>query len=83
MTNTNTNATANANRDKETHMLLARCLSDCRYFLGSGNRNDACLFGGSVAKHIATMRNLYGCMEVKPVWLDASDIDYFEMEMKR
>ena len=34
MTNTNTNATANANanRDKEAHMLLARCLSDCRYF---------------------------------------------------
>ena len=68
---------------KKAHLLLAKCFADCRYFLGNGNRNEKFLFGGSVDNCIAAMRKGYGCMEVKPVWLDASDIDYFEMEMKR
>ena len=45
------------NDDKKfRYSLLSRLESDCKYFLGNGNRNERHLWAGSVEKQIAKMR---------------------------
>ena len=56
--------------------------SDCEYFLGAGGRHEKHLSeGGSIAKQIARMRELYDLLPEKPEWLTAEDIDRYEAEM--
>ncbi len=67
---------------KFEYQLLDRCKCDCEYFLGAGNGLDKYLWGGSVAEHIAKMRELYDILPDKPEWLSKEDIDRYEKLMK-
>lgn len=64
------------------YQLLHRCKSDCEYFLGAGNGMAKYLWGGSVADHIAKMRELYKLLPEKPEWLTSEQIDDYEEKMK-
>ena len=71
-------------KNKFTYMMLSRLESDCKYFLGNGNRNDDCLWGLNVNDHIQEMKNLYDKLgyEEKPEWLTVEDILNYEKQMK-
>ena len=69
------------NNDAFTYALLDRCLSDCKYFLGNGNRYEGCLWGHTVERHIAKMKELYNQLEIKPEWLTMLDIENYEKQM--
>ena len=68
---------------KFRYMLLSRLESDCKYFLGNGQRNEKHLWAGNVEKQIAKMRELYNSFadEEKPEWLTAEQIDEYEKQM--
>lgn len=68
---------------KFRYMLLSRLESDCKYFLGNGQRNERHLWAGNVEKQIAKMRELYNSFadEDKPEWLTAEQIDEYERQM--
>lgn len=68
---------------KFRYMLLGRLESDCKYFLGNGQRNEKQLWAGNVEKQIAKMRELYNSFadEEKPEWLTAEQIDEYERQM--
>lgn len=63
------------------YMLLSRLQADCEYFLGCGGRSPRCLWAGEVKGQIAKMRELWGLLPQKPVWLTAGGIDEFEKKM--
>lgn len=65
------------------YMLLDRMKSDCKYYLGSGNRLNKYLWAGSVSEHIACMRALWNSFteEGKPEWLTLEQIADFENAM--
>ena len=72
------------NDDKKfRYSLLSRLESDCKYFLGNGNRNERHLWAGSVEKQIAKMRELYNSFaeDEKPEWLTLEQIDDYERRM--
>lgn len=69
---------------KGSYMLLSRLESDCKYYLGNGNRNEKVLWAGSVDKQIAKMKELWNNFpdDMKPEWLSMEDIENYEREMK-
>ena len=69
---------------KGSYMLLSRLESDCKYYLGNGNRNEKVLWAGSVDKQIAKMKELWNSFpdDMKPEWLSMEDIENYEKEMK-
>ena len=72
------------NDDKKfRYSLLSRLESDCKYFLGNGNRNERHLWDGNVEKQIAKMRELYNSFaeDEKPEWLTLEQIDDYERRM--
>jgi predicted XRE-type DNA-binding protein len=66
-------------------MLLSRLESDCKYYLGNGNRYEKVLWAGSVDKQIAKMKELWNSFpdDMKPEWLSMEDIENYEKEMKK
>lgn len=68
-------------KHKSDYMLLDRCRSDCKYFLGYGNRNEEAIWGGNVAEHIRTMKELYCLLPVKPNWITMRRIKEYEKLM--
>ena len=68
-------------KNKTNYMLLDRCRSDCKYFLGYGNRNEKTLWGGNVPNHISSMRKLYCLLPVKPNWITMRKIKEYEKLM--
>jgi hypothetical protein len=63
------------------YQLLDRCVSDCKYFLGCGNRCEKHLWGGDVKNHIETMKSLYNNMDIKPEWITMKQIEEYEKQM--
>lgn len=41
------------------YRMLSRLQTDCRYYLGNGNRNKKHLYYGDEQKHIDKMKKLY------------------------
>jgi hypothetical protein len=64
-------------------MLLGRLISDCKYFLGAGNRHEKHLWSGDVTSHIDDMRELYNSIsqELLPAWITEEEIDRLASEM--
>lgn len=63
------------------YSLLDRCVSDCKYFLGNGNRCEKHLYGKSVKVHIAIMKDIYYKLPQKPEWLTMEEINEYEKQM--
>ena len=56
-------------------MMLDRYQSDCKFYLGNGNRDAAySLYYKDEKKHIEAMIALYGKIVIKPMWLSMSSI---------
>lgn len=75
------NSLREENNQEHEYMLLDRLKQDCDYFLGNGNRDEKCLWAGSVDGQIAKMKNLYNILSEKPEWLTMEDIENYEKEM--
>ena len=57
------------------YMMLSRYQSDCRFYLGNGNRDAKySLYYQDEKKHIDAMIALYGKIVIKPMWLSMSGI---------
>ena len=71
--------------DSFSYQLLSRMQSDCKYFLGNGNRYEGHLWGGSVKNHLSYMRKLYTSFpkDLRPEWLTEEELNYYEKEMKK
>lgn len=65
------------------YMLLDRLGSDCRYFLGNGNRNEKDLWGLNVPDHIETMKAIWHSFpaDKKPEWLTLEQIEEYARQM--
>lgn len=63
-------------------MLLSRLESDCKYFLGNGNRCERHLWAESVDDQISEMKAIWNNLEVKPEWLTMEQIEEYEAKMK-
>lgn len=59
--------------------MLGRLLSDCKYYLGAGNRCAANLWAWNERDHLDIMREL--CADLKPDWLTLEQIDELEKQM--
>ena len=66
---------------KFEYMLLCRLESDCKYFLGNGNRYEKDLWAGSVEKQIEKMKELWNLLPEKPEWLTLEQIEEYEKQM--
>lgn len=68
---------------KFRYSMLGRLESDCKYFLGNGQRNEKHLWAGNVEKQIAKMRELHNSFadDEKPEWLTMDQIDEYEKQM--
>lgn len=66
---------------KFEYMLLSRLESDCKYFLGNGNRYEKGLWAGSVEGQIAKMKELWNLLPEKPEWLTLEQIEEYEKQM--
>ena len=67
--------------DNFNYMLLSRLLTDCRYYLGSGNRCAEQLWAHNEQKQIDKMRELYDLLLIKPEWLTREQIDEYAAKM--
>jgi hypothetical protein len=65
------------------YMMLSRLESDCKYYLGNGNRNPKHLWAGDEEKHIAEMKKIYNSFtnDKKPEWLTMEQILEYEKQM--
>ena len=73
------------NKYRHSYMMLSRLQSDCKYFLGHGNRSFKHLWAGSINEQIKEMKRLWKSFPFygKPEWLSYKDILQFEVEMKK
>lgn len=64
-------------------MMLGRLESDCKYYLGYGNRNPKHLWAGDEKKQIEEMKRIYNSFtdDKKPEWLTWENILEYEKEM--
>ena len=70
--------------DKFRYQMLDRLRSDCKYYLGHGNRSANALWArGNEAGQILHMVALYQSFsdDKKPEWLSADDIESFAVQM--
>ena len=75
------NININESNDAFNYQLLDRCVNDCKYFLGCGGRCEKHLWGRTVERHIAKMKELYNQLAIKPEWLTMLDIENYEKQM--
>jgi len=70
-------------RKRFSYMMLSRLKSDCKYFLGYGNRNLRHLSDGTVAGHIEAMKKIWNgfAEDEKPEWLSMEEICEYERKM--
>lgn len=66
------------------YAMLSRMISDCRYFLGNGNRAEKHLWAGNVEDQVTLMKALYNSFkdDEKPEWTSMDEIEELEKEMK-
>ena len=65
------------------YQFLGRLESDCKYYLGFGNRSKKCLWYQDEKEHIEGMKNIYNSFEehAKPEWITFEQILQYEKEM--
>ena len=63
------------------YMMLGRLESDCKYYLGNGNRCAKYLWAGDEKKHIDEMKRIYNSLDKKPEWLTWEQILEYERLM--
>lgn len=63
------------------YMLLDRLRQDCDYYLNHAERNPKSLWAGDEQKQINKMRELYGSVSEKPLWLTREQIDEYAVKM--
>lgn len=61
--------------------MLSRLESDCKYFLGNGNRHEGHLWANSVAGQIEEMKSIWNSLIEKPEWLTMEQIQEYEAQM--
>lgn len=68
---------------KEKYQMLSRLESDCKYFLGNGNRHTKHLYYEDVTKQIEEMKRIYNSFpeEARPEWISYADIEAYEKRM--
>ena len=76
----NKNESTEAERFK--YAMLDRLASDCKYYLGYGNRCAKYLWAGDEKKHIAEMKKIYNSLDKKPEWVTWQQILEFEKQMQ-
>lgn len=78
----NKNESTEAERFK--YAMLDRLVSDCKYYLGYGNRCAKYLWAGDEKKHIAEMKKIYNSFtdDKKPEWLIMEQILEYEKQMQ-
>lgn len=71
------------NPNSFTYMMLGRLESDCKYYLGNGNRYAPHLWALDEVKQIEEMKKLYNSLpnDQKPEWLTMEQIEQYEKEM--
>ena len=71
------------NKNEFNYMMLGRLESDCKYYLGYGNRNEGNLWAGNEQKQIDEMKKLYNNLpkNEKPEWLTYEQILDYEKLM--
>lgn len=71
------------NTNSFNYQFLDRLQSDCKYYLGYGNRNKKHLYYLDEQKHIDEMKKLYNSFpaDEKPEWLTWKQILKYEKEM--
>ena len=67
--------------EKFYYQFLDRLRSDCKFFLGHGNRQDKFLWARSVPEHIQLMREILAILPEWPGWMDPAKINEFERLM--
>lgn len=70
-------------QERFNYMMLSRLLSDCKYYLGNGNRYEGHLWAKTVKEQIEEMKRIWGqfAENKKPEWLTWEDILNYEKEM--
>ena len=70
-------------KNKFNYMMLSRLQTDCKYYLGNGNRNKENLWAGDEQKQINEMKKLYNKFteDDKPEWLTYEQILDYEKSM--
>jgi len=65
------------------YMLLDRCLQDCKYYLGNGNRQAKYLWALDEKAHIEKMYELWDGFpaDAKPEWLSREEITEYAKQM--
>lgn len=68
---------------KFNYMMLSRLESDCKYFLGYGNRNVNNLYWYDVTNHIKEMLKIYDSFPIhlRPEWLNRTEILQYHKAM--
>ena len=61
--------------------MLSRLQSDCKYYLGNGDRNEKDLWAKDPKEHIAIMKALYNSLPEAPDWITMDEIEGYEKEM--
>lgn len=69
--------------ERFNYMMLGRLESDCKYYLGNGNRYAKHLWAGDEKKQIEEMKRIYNSFtdDKKPEWLTWENILEYEKEM--
>jgi hypothetical protein len=68
--------------DSFNYQMLDRLISDCKYFLGNGNRYEKYLWALNVDGQINAMKATWNLLPVKPEWCTWEDILEYERKMK-
>ena len=63
------------------YQFLARLLSDCKYFLGAGNRYNGVLWAHEPTAQLRIMRAIYAILPEKPEWTSLDQINRIEAAM--
>lgn len=69
--------------ERFNYMMLSRLESDCKYYLGNGNRYSKHLWAGDEKKQIEEMKKIYNSFtdDKKPEWLTWNQILEYEREL--
>lgn len=71
--------------ERFNYMMLGRLESDCKYYLGNGNRYAKHLWAGDEKRQIEEMKRIYNSFtdDKKPEWLTWTQILQYEKELTR
>lgn len=67
--------------DSFLYRMLSRMQSDCKYYLGYGNRHTKHLWAQDERLQIDLMREIYDFLPEKPEWITLEEISEYESEM--